>query len=98
MFVSKALTTHWSLIIQVRDEWRESDQRFGQSVPSSGGNIVFVAPQINYNVLQKWNISVLADIPIFRYYQGTQLSPKYAFSVLLSKEFDFSKKSKSQIK
>ena len=90
LFVSKALTTHWSLIIQVRDEWRDADQRFGQSIPSSGGNTLFVAPQINYNVLQKWNVSVLADIPVFRYYQGTQLSPKYAFSIQLSREFDFS--------
>jgi hypothetical protein len=92
LFVSKALTTHWSLIIQVRDEWREPDQRFDQSVPSSGGNTLFVAPQLNYNVLQQWNISVLADIPVFRYYEGIQLSPKYAFSIQLSREFDFLKK------
>ena len=92
LFVSKALTTHWSLIIQFRDEWRESDQRFGQSVPSSGGSTLFVAPQINYNALQKWNLSVLADIPFYRNYEGIQLSPKYAFSILLSREFDFSNK------
>lgn len=95
LFVSKALTTHWSLIIQVRDEWRDADLRFGQNVPSSGGNVLFIAPQVNYNIQQKWNLSILTDIPVYRNYNGTQLSPKYAFSFLISKEFDLSAKSKS---
>jgi hypothetical protein len=92
LFVSKALTSNWSVIMQFRHEWQDFDKRFDQRVPSSGGNILFVAPQVNYNVLQKWNVSVLADIPAYRNYEGTQLSPKYAFSILLSKEFDFSNK------
>lgn len=96
VFVSKSLNTQWSLILQIRDEWRDADKRLGQLVPSSGGNVLFIAPQLNYNILQKWNISILADIPVYRQYNGTQLSPKYAFSILVSKEFDLSKKPKTQ--
>lgn len=94
LFISKALNTHWSLIMQIRDEWRDADKRFNQRVPSSGGNVLFVAPQATYSIRQKWNFSVLADIPVYRMYSGTQLSPKYAFSILISKEFDFSQTSK----
>ena len=95
LFVSKALTNNWSVIAQIRHEWRDADKRFGGQVPSSGGNILFTAPQVNYNIRQKWNLSVLADIPVYRNYSGTQLSPKYAISFLVSREFDFSGKSQT---
>lgn len=94
IFISKSLNPNWSVIVQFRDEWRGVDERDGQHVPSSGGHLLFIAPQINYSIQQKWNVSVLADIPIYRNYNGLQLSPKYAFSLLISKEFDLSKKTK----
>lgn len=98
IFVSKALTSNSSVIAQFRHEWRGADKRFGEQVPSSGGNILFIAPQINYNIQQKWNLSILADIPVYRNYQGTQLSPKYAIAFLVSREFDFSGKSQARRK
>lgn len=90
IFISKSLTSNWSVIAQFRHEWRDADKRFGEQVPSSGGNIVFIAPQVNYNIRQKWNLSVLTDIPVHRNYAGTQLSPKYAIAFLVSREFNFS--------
>lgn len=98
IFISKALTSNWSVIAQFRHEWRGADKRFGKQVPSSGGNILFIAPQVSYAIQQKWNLSVLADIPVYRNYQGTQLSPKYAIAFLVSREFDFSRKSQARRK
>lgn len=94
-FVSKSLNHNWSFILQVRDEWRGQDQRYGQKIASSGGHLLFIAPQLNYNIRQKWNLSLLADIPVYRYYNGTQLGSKYAVSLLVTKEFDLSKKKSS---
>lgn len=95
IFLSKTLTSNWSVIAQFRHEWRDADKRFDQQVSSSGGNILFIAPQVNYNIRQKWSLSVLTDIPVYRNYTGTQLSPKYAIAFLVSREFDFSGKSQA---
>lgn len=98
IFISKVLTSNWSVIAQFKNEWRDGDERFGEKVPSSGGNILFIAPQVSYNIRQKWNISVLTDFPVYRNYSGTQLSPKYAIAFLVSREFDFSGKSQTRNK
>ncbi len=100
LFVTKQINnSDWTAIIQVRHEYRTKDIKniiennylgfltTGQVVNSSGGHLTFVAPQINYTVAQKWNISLLADIPIFRYYNGIQLGNKYSFAVYLSRDF-----------
>jgi hypothetical protein len=92
LFISKALNTNWSIIMQIRNEWRQADKRFGKQVPLSGGDLLFIAPQLNYSIRQKWSVSVLADMPVYRNYSGTQLSPKFALAILISREFDFSRK------
>lgn len=91
-FVSKSLNNQWAGILQIRNENRARDIRDNKIVEVSGGYLLFVATQINYTIAQKWNISLLADIPVYRYYNGTQLGNKYAFAVTLMKDFDFSSK------
>ena len=100
LFITKQINrTNWTAIIQVRDEYRSKDVNnviksnylgfitTGQVVNFSGGNLIFVSPQINYTIAQKWNVSLLADIPIFRYYNGIQLGNKYSFALYLSRDF-----------
>jgi len=71
--------------MQIRDEWRNRDTRNGKKVNSSGGNVVFISPQLNYEVKQKWNISMLFDYPLYKYYNGTQLTSSYAITLFISK-------------
>lgn len=99
-FITKQIkTSNWTAIMQLRHEYRSKDVKTvveskfsglvtsGSVVDFSGGNLVFVAPQINYTIAQKWNISLLADIPVFRYYNGIQLGNKYSFALYLSRDF-----------
>jgi hypothetical protein len=89
-------SSNWTGIIQLRHEYRAKDIgnstcfscfASGTKVNSSGGQFLFIAPQINYTIAKKWNISLLADLPFYRYYNGTQLGNKYAFAVYLSRDF-----------
>ena len=88
--------SNWAAIAQVRYEYRTKDITNancnscfanGISVSSSGGNLIFIAPQINYTIAQKWNLSLLADFPVYRYYNGIQLGNKFAFALYLSRDF-----------
>lgn len=100
-FVTKSLGhSNFTAILQARHELRGYDIKdvttkgctscsgsSGEKITSSGGNLIFIAPQINYTIAKKWNISLLADIPIYRNYNGTQLGSKYAFAFYLSRDF-----------
>lgn len=92
-FISKQIKqSNWTAIVQLRYEFRAKDVvninfTNGTPVGSSGGSLVFIAPQINYTIAKNWNISLLADIPIYRYYNGTQLGNKFAFALYLSRDF-----------
>lgn len=96
-FIAKGIKqSNWTAIAQVRYEFREKDLNkancascfaTGNFINSTGGHLVFIAPQINYTIAKKWNVSVLADIPVYRYYNGTQLGNKFAVALYLSRDF-----------
>ncbi|MFQ5334945.1 MAG: hypothetical protein ACE5DN_02605 [Flavobacteriales bacterium] len=48
--------------------------------------ILFLVPQINCNIRQKWNVSLLADMPVYKKYNGTQLAGKYALSIIIVRD------------
>lgn len=94
-FIAKSLGLHWIFIAQIRNEWRIQDISLASNkkiIQSTGGNIVFFSPQIFYSIGRRWNISILADIPLYKYYIGSQLSTKYAVTLTLMRDFDLSKK------
>lgn len=99
-FITKQFgNSNWTTILQTRHEWRDQDivlggaacptclSNQGTRVSSSGGNLFFIAPQINYTIAKKWNVSLLVDLPVYRYYNGTQLGNKFAFAFYLSRDF-----------
>ncbi len=90
-YISKSINYRWTAIVQIRNENRAKDIRDNERIPISGGYELFFSPQINYSVTQKLNVSILADFPVYKYYNGTQLASKYAFVVSLTKDFDFNR-------
>jgi hypothetical protein len=99
-FVTKQIRqSDFAVIFQLRHEFRGKDLynvknsgylgliATGSYVSSTGGHLIFFAPQINYTIAQKWNLSLLADIPTFRYYNGTQLGNKISFALYFSRDF-----------
>lgn len=77
---------HWTLIMQARYEYNDQNTRNKQTVPASGGHMVVIAPQINCSIDQKWNLSVLFEKAIYRYYNNIQLGGNYSIGVQLSRD------------
>jgi hypothetical protein len=73
---------------QIRDKASDSNK---ETLQSTGGKYVFIAPQLRYNFWRSWNLSAAFDYPIYKNTNGNQLTNKYAFSFRLSKTFNFSK-------
>lgn len=83
-------------IIQIRNEIRDRAVRYGNEVYSSGGFRFTLVPQLNYTIKNKYNIAVIYEQPIYRYYNGIQLKDLYAFSVNLNILLPVTKKAKEE--
>lgn len=94
LFVSKHLPDHWlpgdwTTLIQLRNETRTKNYRGGVSEESTGGTVFLLSPQVNYFIHEKWNLSLIFDIPVYQYFNGTQLAYNYAFTVNISHDFQW---------
>jgi hypothetical protein len=58
-----------------------SDRFNETNMPSTGGQWLFLAPALAYNVSQKFAVNVLFEIPVYSEVEGTQLSPTYRVNV-----------------
>lgn len=92
IFASKTVLKNWTGICQVRNEIRDFAYRDNQIVASSGGYRFVFIPQLNYSIKQKYNISVLYELPFYQYFYGIQLKDQYAFSVNLNIRLGLNKK------
>ena len=93
VFLSKHLMMRWvkgdwTLIFQVRNEIRGRDLIDRTEKESSGSLLFFLTPQLNYVLLEKWNLSVIFDFPLYQYFNGTQLGAGPGFSLSLSSTFN----------
>jgi hypothetical protein len=70
-------------ILEIRNEYRTKDEFMGEIYDDSGGNIFVISPQLNY-VISDFNISVLFDYPIYKYYNGYQLANDYSIAMNLT--------------
>ena len=57
---------------------------------------MIVSPQLNYAIASKWNLSLMTDIPVFKNYNGKQLTPAYSVAIGLTRDFDLGKASKAK--
>jgi len=100
VFFSKKIIPYFFAIVQLRSEWRSHDNDYtdvyengSSSVrPNSGNYLLILSPQLSYSIAGKWNVSVLYDIPLYKYYNGKQLTPKYSFALSVSHDFDLNRK------
>lgn len=81
-----------SLIVMVRNENKASDIVNKVLLSSSSSTRLFATPGITMNLGHELMFSLYGDFPIYQYYDGIQLAAKYAFSVSLSKLFEFHEK------
>ena len=77
----------WTTIMQFRNEIRTHDKIENLIKESSGSILFFISPQINYVHNEEWYISTMMDIPVYQYFNGTQLGAGVGITVILSKTF-----------
>ena len=99
VFVTKKIMKYFFAILQFRYEWKTNDKDFASigyekdyKVVNSGFNLITVSPQLSYSIIGKWNLTVLCDIPVYKFYNGKQMTPKYSFAVSLTRDFNLGKK------
>jgi len=77
----------WTTILQIRNEIRNKDKTVNGWKESSGSTIFYLSPQINYTIREKWNVSIFTDLPVYQYFNGTQLATKYGISLSFARDF-----------
>jgi len=87
VFIGKSFAKNWAATLQLRNEYRWEDWQSETRYLVTGGDIMYVSPQLSYTFRPRLTLSVTADIPVFRHYNGIQLGPKYAFGISLVKDF-----------
>ena len=79
-----------SLDLQIRNEYRaKAIRENSEIVESSGYDVTYFTPQLTYAFKYNWYLSIFGDIPLYKYYNGIQMSFGYAFSLRLTKKIDF---------
>lgn len=78
----------WTTIIQVRNEIRNKDKTINGWKESSGSTIFYVSPQINYFISEKWNVSLMLDLPVYQHFNGIQLATRYGLSLNFARDFN----------
>jgi len=77
----------WTTILQIRNETRQRDKTAAGWKESSGSSIFYFSPQINHFINEKWNVSVMVDLPLYQHFNGTQLATKYGISLYFARDF-----------
>lgn len=100
VFVSKTFFKHLVVLLQFRNEYRWKDKQYyvtedGKDdffyMTGTGGDIVYIAPMASWSFPRGWSVSVNFDLPVYRYYNGEQLSPRAAGGISVIKDFRFKK-------
>jgi hypothetical protein len=90
-FKQQWLTENWTAILQLRHEMKTHNYNYKRidhpKVDASGSHLVFFTPQLNYTANTVWNISLLIDIPVFQYYNGTQIGSRFACGLTITRDF-----------
>jgi hypothetical protein len=86
-FIGRTFAKNWAATLQFRNEYRWEDWQSDTRYLATGGDILFVSPQLSYTFKPRLTLSITADFPIFRDYNGIQLGPKYAFGISVVKDF-----------
>jgi hypothetical protein len=87
VFVGRSFAKNWAATLQFRNEYRWEDWQSDTRYLATGGDILYVSPQLSYTFKPRLTLSIMADFPIFRDYNGIQLGPKYAFGISVVKDF-----------
>jgi hypothetical protein len=88
IFVSKKIVKYFFAIVQIRNESKTRDTYKGNNQVNTGYDILFVSPQLSYSIVGKWNVTVVCDLPLYKFYKDRQLTPAYAYAISFTRDFN----------
>jgi hypothetical protein len=88
-FRQQWISENWTAILQLRNEYRSRDYYADRGF--NGSVLFYISPQLNYSIKEKFNISVLTDIPVYQYYNDVQLANKFSLLVNMTMDLVFKK-------
>jgi hypothetical protein len=77
----------FSGLIELNGQYTEKNKVFGQTIPDSGGNVIFIAPSLWFST-QKLIIQLGIALPIFQHLYGDQVKNKYNIAASLGWTFN----------
>lgn len=83
VFITKSIIEDLTGILEIRSDVKLRDRYLDEDVLTSGWNNVILSPQINYTI-SDFNISAFYDIPVYKYYNDTQLTNKQNIGISLT--------------
>ena len=92
IFVSKKIVKYFFGILQVRSEWKTNDKDKGNDVVNSGYYLLTLSPQLSYSIAGKWNLTFVFDLPMYKNYNGKQMTPRYSMALSLTRDINLAKK------
>lgn len=87
IFYSHKIVKGLILAGELRNEYRTNDFRNNEAAINTGSHLIVFSPKIMYSIAGKWNVSVLYDLPIYRYYTGRQMGIYRSFAMNLTRDF-----------
>jgi hypothetical protein len=85
VLTSYKVSGNFSVALEARSENRGKSLRNNdQTVESSGYNIVYLVPHLSWSINKSIYLAVNTDLPIYKYYNGIQLSNTYSVSARIS--------------
>lgn len=93
---SYTATKDFTIIANAKIEVRGHDRRENNArVDATGSYVFYFNPQLIYNLPHRWGLIVMADIPVYKYVNGYQLTNCFSIQGGLRKSFLFCRKVKA---
>ncbi len=85
-------TSNFSAMLSAKFEYRDKDTREDNiEISSTGSKLVYLKPQVHYQIYSGLFLIAQAEVPIYKYVNGYQLTNLYAFQIGLMKTFTAAK-------
>jgi hypothetical protein len=79
-----------NFIFNSKFEWRAHDLREKEMmIESTGGKVFFLNPQLVYAFKPGWSLIAMADIPVYKYVNGYQLTHSFSIQLGIRKSLKF---------
>lgn len=81
-------TPKFTAFLSAKAEYRQRDSRENDlEIESTGGLTLYLRPQLQFAIGKSWSLVSFADVPVYKYVNGYQLTNLFAMQVGLRKSF-----------